>query len=399
MSAPRTMALGAFLMAGGHHIAAWRHPDAETTAGSDIRHLVGLAQMAEAAKFDLVFFEDAAAIREKDPEIASQAARSTGFEPLTLLAALATATTRIGLVATASTSYNEPAVLARTLASIDALSAGRAGWNLVTSASELEAANFGGGGLLAPLDRYRRAEGFADQAFAWWGANAGRRPVLVQAGASEAGLQLAARTAEIVFTLAQTLEESLAYARDLRSRLAAFGRAPDAIRIMPGIAPYVAESADEAQEQYETLQALIPDAVGVALLASYLSHPDIAKLPLDGPLPDMPENAGMQSRQKLVVEMARSEGLSIREAARRFAGARGHWQVVGTPRTVADAMEERFSAGAADGFNVMAPFFPGGLRAFIRLVVPELRRRGLVRGDYAGATLRDHLRLPEPGQP
>lgn len=393
MSRKGPMALGAFLMAGGHHIAAWRHPQATGRAGADLAHFVHLARMSEAAGFDLIFLEDAAAIREKNPDIASQAARSTHFEPLSLLAALATATSHIGLVSTASTSYNEPEALARSLATIDHLSGGRAGWNLVTSASALEAANFAATGLRPHAERYQHAESFIDRAMVWWNANDRPHPVIVQAGTSEAGRQLAARTAELVFTAGQTTADGRDYAGDLKDRLASFGRSRDALRIMPGICPYVGETVEEAQANYSQLQDLIPDAVGMALLGSYLDVPEIADLSPDQLLPDLPASEGMQSRRQLIVDQGRRENLTVRELARRFAGARGHWQVIGTPAQIADAMQERFEAGAADGFNVMAPFFPGGLADFIRLVLPELRRRGLARDGYRSSRLRDNLGL------
>lgn len=433
MSHSRQMKLGAFLMAGGHHIAAWRHPDAYAPAGVDIDHFIALARIAEKGKFDMLFVEDAAAIRERNPEMASQAARSTGFEPLSLLAALAVNTSHIGLVATASTSYNEPYGLARTFASLDQLSGGRAGWNLVTSASELEAENFASSGLRPHSERYERADEFADAALALWDAvddgpylpedagsyadraklhpvhrqgkhftvdgvlesqrSAQGRPIMVQAGASDVGKELAARTADVVFAASQTLGEAQAYYADLKSRLAKYGRQPDDIKIMPGISPIVGATEAEAKAKYRALQELIPDAVGVALLASYLSIQDLSAYPLDGPLPDMPPTNLIQSRQQLIIDLGKRENLSIRELARHFAGARGHWQVAGTAKQIADAMEERFSEGAADGFNVMAPLFPSGLEDFVTHVVPELRRRDLFREDYEGRTLRQNLGL------
>lgn len=431
----RQMKLGAFLMAGGHHIGAWRHPNAVANAGVNIQHFIELTRLAEAAKFDMIFVEDAAAIRERDPNLASQAARSTMFEPLSLLAALAVNTSHIGLVATASTTYNEPYGLARAFASLDQLSGGRAGWNLVTSASELEAENFVSSGLRPHTQRYERAEEFAGAAMALWDgvdSDAYRisdrvyadpaklhpvdhhgkhftvtglldsarspqgRPVVVQAGASDAGKNLAARTADVVFTAAQTIEQAQAYYADLKSRMTGFGRKPDDIKILPGVSPIVANSESEARAKYEALQELIPDEVGVALLASYLSIKDLSQYPLDGPLPDMPATDGIQSRQQLIIDQARRENLSIRQSARNFAGARGHWQLIGTPKQIADELEERFHAKAADGFNVMGAYFPGELKDFIDLVVPELRRRGLFRTEYEGRTLRDNLGLRTP---
>lgn len=415
----RQMKLGLFLWATGHHIAAWRHPEAHVTAGVDIDHYIRLARTAEAAKFDMIFCEDAAGLREANVGIASQTSRSIGFEPISLLAALAVQTERIGLVSTASTSYNEPYGLARTFLSLDHLSGGRAGWNLVTSASQIEAANFGSTGLKPHADRYERAREFATVVTGLWRATDARdlnhdgqsfsvkdaldlprspqgAPVMVQAGASEVGRDLAARTADVVFTAAQTFEEAKAFHDDLKGRLAAYGREPDDIKIMPGVAPVVAETESEALEKYEELRELIPDDVGVALLSSYLSISDLGRYPLDGPLPELPASEGMKSRQALVIEQSRRDNLSIRQLARHFAGARGHWRIVGTPARIADELQARFEGGAADGFNVMPSWFPGELDAFCALVVPELQRRGLFRKDYEGHTLRDHLGLKRP---
>ncbi|MBZ9795275.1 LLM class flavin-dependent oxidoreductase [Mesorhizobium sp. ES1-4] len=416
MTASHQMKLGAFLWATGHHIAAWRHPQAHVTAGIDIDHYIQLARTAEAAKFDMIFCEDAAGLREANINIASQTSRSIGFEPISLLSALAVQTSRIGLVSTASTSYNEPYGLARTFLSLDHLSGGRAGWNLVTSASPIEAANFGATGLKPHADRYERAREFAEVVTGLWhGGPSGHdgqsfsvrdpldlprspqgAPVMVQAGASDVGRDLAARTADLVFTAAQTFEEAKAFYDDLKGRMAAYGREPDDIKIMPGVAPVVAETEAEARAKFEELQELIPDDVGVALLSSYLSIADLWRYPIDGPLPELPESEGMQSRQALVVEQSRRDGLSIRQLARHFAGARGHWRIVGTAAQVADALQERFEGGAADGFNVMPSYFPGELDAFCTLVVPELQRRGLFRKDYEGRTLREHLGLKRP---
>ncbi|TGT37517.1 LLM class flavin-dependent oxidoreductase [Mesorhizobium sp. M8A.F.Ca.ET.165.01.1.1] len=410
------MKLGAFLWATGHHIAAWRHPKAHVKAGIDIDHYIALARTAEAAKFDMIFCEDAAGLREANVDIASQTSRSIGFEPISLLSALAVQTSRIGLVSTASTSYNEPYGLARTFLSLDHLSGGRAGWNLVTSASQIEAANFGATGLRPHADRYERAREFAEVVTGLWRGKASSHdgqsfsvrdpldlprspqgaPVMVQAGASDVGRELAARTADVVFTAAQTFEEAKAFYDDLKGRMAAYGREPDDIKIMPGVAPVVAETEAEASEKFEELQELIPDDVGVALLSSYLSISDLWRHPLDGPLPDLPESEGMKSRQALVVEQSRRDGLSIRQLARHFAGARGHWRIVGTAAQIADELQARFEGGAADGFNVMPSYFPGELDAFATLVVPELQRRGLFRKAYEGATLRAHLGLRRP---
>ena len=413
----KQMKLGAFLMPTGHHIAAWRHPNSAADAGIDVDHMVRLAQTAERGLFDLVFFEDAAGVREARVELASQASRSIGFEPVSLLAALAARTSSIGLVATASTSYNEPYALARAFATLDLVSGGRAGWNLVTSASEIEAANFGAQGLRAHRDRYALAGEFAGIVQALWSpstrfgtiGHAGESfavaqglgvpaspqgsPVMVQAGSSDVGRDLAARTADVVFVAVQTLDAAKAFYDDVRARTARAGRDPDRIKILPGMSPVVADSRAEAQEKFDELQSLIPDEVGLALLASYLATDALDGLPLDGPMPDFKANEGMHSRQQLVIDQSRREGLSIRQVAQHFAGARGHWRLVGTASDVADELEAWFKGGACDGFNVLPPYFPGELDIFVERVVPELQRRGLFRTSYEGATLRANLGL------
>ncbi|HEV7251616.1 MAG TPA: LLM class flavin-dependent oxidoreductase [Mesorhizobium sp.] len=411
------MRLGAFLMPTGHHIAAWRHPAAAADAGVNLSHMIELAQTAERGLFDLIFFEDAAGVREGRVHLAAQTARSIGFEPISLLAALAASTTKVGLVATASTSYNEPYALARAFATLDLLSGGRAGWNLVTSASEIEAANFGAQGLRAHRDRYARANEFAEVVTRLWspsartglvgheGENFAVRqglgippsaqgaPVMVQAGSSDVGRDLAARTADVVFVAAQTYDTAKSFRDDVRARMSRAGRNPDHIKILPGVSPIVADSREEAQETFEKLQALIPDEVGLALLESYLATDALKGLPLEGPLPELKSSEGMQSRQQLVIEQSQREGMSIRQVARHFAGARGHWRLVGTAADVADELEAWFTGGAADGFNVMPAYFPGELQSFVDRVVPELQRRGLFRTAYEETTLRANLGL------
>jgi FMN-dependent oxidoreductase (nitrilotriacetate monooxygenase family) len=432
--------LGAFLMATGHHIAAWRHPQAEANAGHDFRHYLGLAQAAERAKFDLVFLADTNGIRERAIEPLSRYGRVVTFEPLTLLSALAPLTSNIGFVATASTTYNEPFHLARAFASLDHLSGGRAGWNLVTSSSDSEAFNFNRDTHPPHADRYERAREFAQVVTGLWDSweddaflrdkasgtyfdpdklhvlnhrgkhfqvqgplNVARspqgHPVVVQAGSSDAGRELAAETAEVIFTAAQTLEEGQSFYADVKARLARYGRHPDELKVMPGVFPVVGRTEAEAQEKFERLQALIHPVVGLSLLGSTLGGVDLSGYPLDGPLPDLPETNGPKSRQKLLIDLARRENLSIRQLYLWIAGARGHWQLVGTPEQIVDRLEERFQKDAADGFNIMPPYLPGGLDDFIELVVPELRRRGLFRTEYEGTTLRENLGLRRPAHP
>ncbi|MBN3748238.1 LLM class flavin-dependent oxidoreductase [Burkholderia sp. Se-20373] len=431
--------LGAFLYPTGHHIAAWRHPGSQADAGVDFRHYVRLAQAAEAAKFDLVFLADGVGTRGDDVEFLSRTAHSyvAQFEPLTLLSALAAVTERIGLVGTASTSFNEPFHIARKFASLDHISGGRAGWNLVTSSSEHEARNFNRDAHFEHAERYARAEEFADVVLGLWDSwdddafvrdrasgrffDPGKRhvldhrgrffqvrgplnvarppqghPVVVQAGSSPAGTRLAARTAEVIFTAQQTLDDAVAFYADVKGRLAAFGRDPDTLKIMPGVFPVVGRTESEAREKFDALQSLIDPAVGLALVSGLTGGFDLSAYPLDGPIPPLPETNASKSRQALTIELARRENLTIRELYLRIAGARGHWQLVGTPEQIVDQLEERFVRYGADGYNVMAPTLPGGLDDFIALVLPELRRRGLFRNDYVGHTLREHLGLRRP---
>ena len=433
--------LGAFLYPGGHHIAAWRHPDTQANAGIDFRHYVTLARAAEAAKFDLIFLADGVGTRGDDVAFLSRTAHSyqAQFEPITLLSALAAVTERIGLVGTASTSFNEPYHVARKFASLDHISGGRAGWNLVTSSSEYEALNFNRDHHFAHAERYQRAEEFADVVTGLWDSwdddaflydkaggqfydpsrrhvlghkgthfsvrgplNVARtpqgHPAVVQAGSSEPGKELAARSGEVVFTAQQTLADAVAFYADLKGRLARYGRSPDDLKIMPGVFPVVGRSESEAREKFEALQSLIDPVVGLALVSG-LTGVNLSGYPLDGPIPELQATNGSKSRQALMLDLARREQLTIRQLYQRVAGARGHWQVIGTPEQIADALEERFLAHGADGYNVMAPILPGGLTDFIELVLPELRRRNLFRSEYAGTTLREHLGLRRPEHP
>jgi FMN-dependent oxidoreductase (nitrilotriacetate monooxygenase family) len=431
--------LGAFLYPSGHHIAAWRHPEAQADAGINFRHYVRLAQAAEAAKFDLVFLADGVGTRGDNVEFLSRTAHSyvAQFEPITLLSALAAVTEHVGLVATASTSFNEPYHIARKFASLDHISGGRAGWNLVTSSNEHEAKNFNRDKHFDHAERYERAIEFAEVVGGLWDSwdddaflrdkaqgrffdperrhvldhkgrffqvkgplNVARspqgHPVVVQAGSSEAGRDLAARTAEVIFTAQQTLEDAIDFYSDVKGRLVQYGRHPDDLKIMPGVFPIVGRSESEAREKFEQLQALIDPKVGLALVSGLTGGFDLSGYPLDGPIPELPETNASKSRQLLTIELARRENLTIRQLYLRVAGARGHWQLVGTPAQIVDQLEERFVKGGADGYNVMPPVLPAGLDDFVELVIPELRRRGLFRSEYEGRTLRDNLGLRRP---
>ncbi|MGC1330578.1 LLM class flavin-dependent oxidoreductase [Pseudomonas sp.] len=434
--APRQLKLGAFLMATGHHVAAWRHPDVPANAGLDFKHYKRLAQVAERARFDTLFVADSVAAATGD--IASRMARSDHFEPLTLLSALSAVTEHIGLISTVTTSYNEPYHVARKFSSLDHLSGGRAGWNLVTSDAAAEAQNFGRDEHIGHADRYSRAREFyqvvtglwdswADDAFTRDKAggqyydraklhvlnhvgehfrvkgplNVARspqgRPVIVQAGSSETGRELAAQTAEVVFTAQTSLANAQAFYADLKGRLAKFGRSDDSLKIMPGVFVVVGDTEAQAREKFEAFQALVEPEVGVALLGRMLGNFDLSGYPLDGPLPELPlTDSGQQSRQKLLTELAGQENLSLAELGRKIAGGRGHYSLIGTAVQIVDQLQEWFEQGAADGFNVLVPHLPGGLEDFADYVVPELQRRGLFRTEYEGTTLRENLGLERP---
>ncbi len=432
----RQMKLGAFLMATGHHVAAWRHPDVPADAGLDFKHYRHVARVAEAAKFDALFVADSVAAATGD--IASRMARSDHFEPLTLLSALSAVTEHIGLIATATTTYNEPYHVARKFASLDHLSGGRAGWNLVTSDAAAEAQNFGRAEHVGHAERYSRAREFhqvvtglwdswADDAFTRDKASGeyydpGRlhvlnhqgehfsvkgplnvarspqgQPVVVQAGSSEVGRDLAAQTAEVVFTAQTSLASAQAFYADLKDRLSAYGRTVDSLKIMPGVFIVVAETEALAKAKFESFQELVEPRVGVALLGRMLGNFDLSGYPLDGPLPELPlTDSGQRSRQKLLTELADQENLTLAQLGRRIAGGRGHYSLIGTPEQIADELQRWFEQGAADGFNVLVPHLPGGLEDVARLLVPELQRRGLFRTEYEGTTLRENLGLQRP---
>lgn len=431
------MSLGAFLLFTGHHLAAWRHPGASDS--TQFRDFAGFARIAEEAKFDAVFLADGVNVRGQNTDAASRKAHSGfyPFEPITLLSALSAVTSRIGLVATASTSFSDPYNLARQFASLDHLSGGRAGWNLVTSADPGSSYNFSRDAIIAHADRYERAEEFVDVVTGLWDTsdddaflrdresgiyfdrekvrrldhrgtffqvrgplNIPRapqgRPVVVQAGSSEPGKELAARTAEAIFTAQQTLESSVAFYSDLKGRLAKHGRSTDDVKILPGVFPVVGRTRQEADDKFESLQALLESSVGLDMLAELAGVEEVRTLPIDALISQLPETEGGKSRRALFLELAARENLTLRQLYQRVAGARGHWQVVGTPEEVADQLEERFVNYGADGFNIMSPVLPWGLTDFVELVLPELRRRGLFRSEYQGSTLREHLGLKRP---
>ena len=371
----RMMSLNAFLMATGHHIAGWRHPEAQADGGLNFAHYQQLARTAERGCFDALFLSDTLAMLPGSVEALSRMSRTEHFEPLTLLAGLAAVTERIGLVATVTTSYNSVESLARSFTSLEALSGQRSGWNLVTSSNANEAFNFGRDGHFEHARRYERAHRFLAEVQQGW-ASAGVAPVQVLAGASREGCELAAAHAEVVFTAQPELAGAQRFYRDLKALLPQYGRSAEQVKIMPGVMPIVAETADEAQALFDQLQGLVQPEVGLS--------------------PELPATESGVSRRDLLIRVANAEGLSIRQLYLRMAAARGHLVLVGDARHVADTLEQWFVEGAADGFNVMPPYLPGSLDAFVDKVVPELQRRGLFRRAYQGRTLRDHLGLPRP---
>ncbi|MFF5756187.1 LLM class flavin-dependent oxidoreductase [Streptomyces longwoodensis] len=433
---PRQLHLNAFLMNTGHHEASWRLPESDPSAHVDLAHYVRLARTAERGTFDSLFLADG-------PQLwSSVAQRPAGaLEPLTLLTALATATEHIGLIATASTSYNSPYNLARKFASLDIISGGRAGWNIVTTAGAEAARNFGLDAEPAHADRYARAAEFldvalklwdsweddaivADKASGVWGDDAKIHPprhrgtyfsvegalnvprtpqgypLLVQAGSSEDGKAFAARYAEAVFTAQQTIEDARAFYADLKSRTVRAGRDPEHVKVLPGIVPVLGSTEAEARAQEELLEDHIVHRHGVDHLERLLQLP-AGSLDLDAELPaDLPpesEIEGAKSRYTLVVELARRERLTVRRLIGRLGGGRGHLTFAGTPEQVADAIETWFTQGAADGFNIMPPVLPSGLELFVDHVVPLLRARGLLRTAYGPrTTLRERYGLPRP---
>ena len=431
---PGKLHLNAFLMSVGHHEAAWRLPESDPFASTSVEHYQNLARTAERGKLDSLFLADGPVLWT---DIGQRPAGT--LEPTVLLTALAGVTQRIGLIATASTTYNEPYNLARRFGSLDHLSRGRAGWNIVTTAGLDAAKNFNLTELPAHADRYARAAEFVDVCLKLWDSwaddaplgdkergvwgdddklypprHVGRHfrvegalnlprspqgyPLLVQAGSSQDGKELAARYAEAVFTAQQTLEDAQSFYSDLKGRTRALGRDPEAIKILPGIVPVLGGTEAEARAREAELDRLISPEYAKRQLAQVL-RVDPAVLHLDAELPDLPSEdqiESQKSRYTLIVNLARRERLTVRQLLGRLGGGRGHRTFSGTPEQVADALVSWWENGAADGFNVMPAVLPSGLVDFIEQVVPILQRRGVFRTEYEGLTLRDHYGLARP---
>jgi FMN-dependent oxidoreductase (nitrilotriacetate monooxygenase family) len=433
----RQLHLNLFIHSRGHHEASWRHPDTSPLALTDIRYYQDMARRAEAALFDSIFFADQLALAED----ASQAARAW-LEPVTLLAALAVSTSRIGLIATASTTYTEPFNLARQFASIDHISNGRAGWNIVTSWLATAARNYGGAAQVSHADRYARGEEFMTVVKALWDSwaedavlddrasglyarpdrirpidhrgdfyrvagplNLPRcpqgRPVLVQAGSSDTGRRFAARHAQAVFTAHMAKSTAQDFYADLKNLAQAEGRDPGQVLILPGLSPTIAATEAEAQRLAREMNDLSDPEVGRKRLSGRFGGHDFSHLPLDRPLspedfPDPGSVEAARSRTEVILNLVRRDKPTLRQLLGYLAGARGHYVTAGTPEQIADLIEEWFEDDAADGFNIMPPLFPSMLDVFCAEVIPLLQRRGLFRTEYEGSTLREHYGLAPP---
>lgn len=436
----KMMRLGLFINPTGHHQAAWRHPSSDADASVNLQHYVDVVKSAEAAKLDAIFLADNQGMRGGPPDVVGRVAQYiAGFEPLTLLSALAPLTSRIGLISTASTTYNYPYQIARKFASLDHLSGGRAGWNIVTSGTAtLEAANFGTAEHPEHEARYERASEFVEICRGLWDSwdddafvrdrergifsnmeklhvlnhhgkyfdvrgplNVPRcpqgYPLHVQAGTSSTGKDFAARYAEMMFVSAQALSTAQALYSDVKARAEKFGRDPGHIKIMPGLAITLGRTESEASEKFEQLQSLLTEPVALNMLSMRMNGADLSKYDLDNPFPeDIEISSQSRSGFEVMVERSRREHLSIRQLAIKTAGSLAGLTVHGSAVQMADLMEEWFRNGACDGFNLQPSTFPGGSDDVAKLLVPELQRRGLFRTEYEGRTLREHLGLPRP---
>lgn len=433
------MKLGVFILQAGYHEGAWRDPSVPANGGVDIDHYAHVAGIAEGAAFHFMFLADHPSVMEADSATIARSGRNDGFEPITLLSALSSRTQDIGLVATATTTYHQPFHLARMLASLDHLSKGRAAWNIVTSGSKFEAANFGEKELPDHDMRYARAREFVEVVKGLWDTwdddafirdkqsgifvdttklhlldhqgqhlsvrgplNIARPPqgypVLAQAGASAAGIQFAAEFAEVVFTAQPSLESAKQFYTTLKEDARALGRDEDQVLVMPGIVPIVGRTKQEASAKLEKLHSHTHVDVLTGLADRTLGFvTDLRSMNLDSLVPDsLPRTNLIQSRQKLLLDLAVRRKFTWKQLIRLISDSKGHLMVVGTPDEVANTMVDTFDARAADGFNVLPSTVPGGFKDFVELVVPELRRRGKFRSSYSGQTLRDNLGLKRP---
>ena len=435
MKQNRQLRLGAFMRPTTIHTGAWRYPGAFPDANFNLAHIRRFARTLERGRFDAFFMADHLAVLNMPIEALKRSHTVTSFDPLTLLPALAVDTEHLGLIATASTTFEQPYLIARRFASLDHISGGRAGWNVVTTSNPDAALNFGREEHMEHDERYARAREFVDVVTGLWDSWAddaferdvesgiyfdpeklhvlnhkGRYlqvrgplniarpvqgwPVIVQAGASEAGRQLAAETAEVVFAAGGRLPDAQAFYADVKGRMEALGRNRDHLKILPGAFVVVGETVDEAREKRARLDSLVHYQSAIASLSIALGH-DASVFDPDAPLPEIPESNASKTSRDRVVAMAKRENLTVRQLAQRLGGYSG-LAFVGTPKTIADSMEEWLIGEGCDGFNVMFPYLPEGLDDFVDKVVPELQRRGLFRREYEGRTLRENLGLPKP---
>ncbi|MBR0654570.1 LLM class flavin-dependent oxidoreductase [Plastoroseomonas arctica] len=426
----------------GAHLGAWRHPEAFDRPVMNLDYNIETARLAERGKFDGLFLADGNAVRDMDrPALFaanSPVARPGVFDPVILLTMLAAATSRIGVVSTATTSFDQPYFIARRFASLDHASKGRAGWNMVTNSYAGDALNFNHSDPLSREERYDRAQEFVEVVKALWDSwaedafiqdkasgqfldptrvreinHAGRHfqvkgplnvpptpqghPVVFMAGQSERGKELAALHADAMFGAGDSRESMQADYADIKARMAKYGRHPDELKFIPGVSIFVGRSSAEADDLYDELNALISPDLGVHYLSKIL-HYDLSGHPLDGPLPaDIPETVvGGSSTRTFTIQMARRKALTIRQTYEQVVPAFGSPVIKGNPVEVADQMEDWYRSKVCDGFMVSIPLMPRGLHDFVDLVVPELQRRGVFRKEYEGTTLREHMGLARP---
>jgi len=434
----RMLHLNLFIQSRGHHEASWRHPQASPRTLTDVTYYQDLAQRAERAHFDSIFLADQLNL----PDDVGQAGR-TWLEPITALGAIAAVTERIGMIATASTTYTDPFNLARQYASLDHISGGRVAWNIVTTWAAAAARNYGGDGPVTHAGRYVRAEEFMEVVTALWDSWAADaviddrasglyartdrirpinhkgefysvagpmnmprtpqgRPVLVQAGSSDAGRDFAARYAEAIFTAHMEKRTAQEFYKDLKARVVAAGRPANQALILPGLSPMIGGTEEEAKRRQRELEDLTDPEVGRKRLSGRFGGHDFSHLPLDKPLspedfPDPSTVEAARSRTEVIVGLVRRDKPTLRQLLAYLAGARGHFIYAGTPEQIADLMEDWLNDGAADGFNLMPPVLPWMFDVFVAEVLPILQRKGLFRREYAGKTLREHYGLAMPG--
>jgi len=436
MVSKRRLHFNAFMRPASIHTGAWRYPGAYPDANFNLQHMVKFIQKLEYGKFDAFFMADHMAVLNLSIDALKRSHTVTSFEPFTLLSALAMVTKHIGLIATGSTTFDAPYHIARRFASLDHISNGRAGWNIVTTSNPDAAQNFGLEEHMEHGERYRRAREFYDVVTGLWDSwaddafvrdpesgifvdpdkmhvlnhkgkyfsvkgpvNIARPvqgwPLIVQAGASESGRQLAAETAESVFTAQSSIEAGRAFYADVKGRMKKLGRNPDHMTILPGCLVVVGDTVGEAKAKRAKLDSLVHYANAIGTLSIALGT-DASTFDPDKPLPDdIPESNASKSGRERAIRLAKRENLTVRQLAQRL-GGHGGLSMVGTPETIADEMEAWLKTEASDGFTIQFPYLPEGLDDFVDRVIPELQRRGIFRTEYEGATLRENLGLPRP---